>query len=161
MKLIFLDIDGVLNGHNFCHEAKSNLINRDCVTRLNRIIHETGARVVLSSAWRYMIHGGAQTIAGFEYMLRTHGVTDQLKIVGITCKDETEDCETRGKQISRYGDECSEDVEAYIVLDDEQYDIRGHGHPLIQTDGTVGLSDFDAYQAIEALGAANVPEGRP
>jgi hypothetical protein len=156
MKLIFLDIDGVLNGHNFCHEAQSNLINRDCVARLNRIILKTGAKVVLSSAWRYMILGGAQTLAGFEYMLRTHGATAAMNIIGHTVSDETEDCETRGKQISRYGDECSEDVEAYVVIDDDSYDIAGEGHPLVQTDGQVGLTDADADRAIELLAGTAV-----
>jgi len=76
MKVIFLDIDGVLNGHEFCEHAKSCGINPECVCELNRIIAATDAKIVLSSAWRYMVHGGALTLKGFEYMLRTHGVTE-------------------------------------------------------------------------------------
>jgi hypothetical protein len=47
-KIIFLDIDGVLNAG--CDDEP--FIFSECAQRLNRIIQETGAQVVLSSAWR-------------------------------------------------------------------------------------------------------------
>lgn len=87
MKLIFLDIDGVLNGHKFCKAAQSTGIDPTRVRELNRIVRRTGAAVVLSSAWRYMVHGKAMTLDGFGYMLRTHGVAG-VKLVGLTIPDE-------------------------------------------------------------------------
>lgn len=38
MKLVFLDIDGVLNNHDFEPERMSATIHRDKVERLNRIL---------------------------------------------------------------------------------------------------------------------------
>lgn len=35
--VLFLDIDGVLNGHEFNAEAESNTLRRDCVERFNRV----------------------------------------------------------------------------------------------------------------------------
>lgn len=45
-KLIFLDIDGVLNGRGQLH------IDLTLATRLNALVRETGAEIVLSSMWR-------------------------------------------------------------------------------------------------------------
>jgi hypothetical protein len=63
-KILFLDMDGVLNAHEWLGEAGSCDVRHDCVLRLNRILHETGAAIVLSSAWRYMVHGGDMTLPG-------------------------------------------------------------------------------------------------
>lgn len=43
MKVLFLDVDGVLNGHEWDDEAKSCNIRRECVKHLNRVVRETGA----------------------------------------------------------------------------------------------------------------------
>lgn len=58
MKIIFLDIDGVLN---HC-ETRSGIcspteplplpIAPECMARLNRLIADTGAKIVISSSWR-------------------------------------------------------------------------------------------------------------
>jgi predicted mannosyl-3-phosphoglycerate phosphatase (HAD superfamily) len=50
MKIIFLDIDGVLNNYNTLGEGLNWESN--AVKILKRIIKETGAKVVLSSTWR-------------------------------------------------------------------------------------------------------------
>ena len=71
---LFLDIDGVLNGHEWDDEAKSCNIRRECVARLNRVVASTGCKIVISSAWRYMIHCQQMSLTGFWYMLRTHGL---------------------------------------------------------------------------------------
>lgn len=65
MKIIFLDFDGVLNSHNWC-KVRSTIIDSHsifaqypfyeidptAIINLNRIISETGAKVVISSTWR-------------------------------------------------------------------------------------------------------------
>jgi hypothetical protein len=68
--LLFLDVDGVLNSHD-ANEYHFNTIHRDKIERLNRIVKATGAEIVISSAWRYMILGGSMTIDGFRYLLQT------------------------------------------------------------------------------------------
>lgn len=58
MKIIFLDIDGVLNSHKYWVEnpdrEKSRLGDLDpsAIETLNRIVERTGAKIVLSSTWR-------------------------------------------------------------------------------------------------------------
>lgn len=124
----------------------SHTLTPECVREFNRLLHKSGAAVVLSSAWRYMIHGGAITTKGFEYLLRTHGVVESVSIVGITCKDE--ECEGRGRQIRAWLREHP--TPSYVVLDDDEHDIASEGHPFIRTVGDSGLtmSDVDAALAL-------------
>ena len=49
IKIIFLDIDGVLNIYNESH------INKIHLTRLVNIINNTNSKIVLSTSWRNFI----------------------------------------------------------------------------------------------------------
>jgi hypothetical protein len=54
MKIIFLDIDGVLNSDQTPNPRKlPYVVDRKLLTRLKRVLKRTGAKVVLSSTWRY------------------------------------------------------------------------------------------------------------
>ena len=149
--LIFLDIDGVLNGHQFDKKSQSNLIDIESVGWLNRIILHTDAKIVLSSAWRYMVLGGAMTLQGFEYMLRTHGVHCVDRLIGHTCSDE--EIGERGGQIThwRY---ANGHKGRYAVIDDMDLNISGV-HPFVRTDGEVGLTFRDMRLAVGILGESD------
>lgn len=51
MKVIFLDFDGVIN--NYSSMISMELINNKCIDVLKRIIHETNAKVVVTSSNKY------------------------------------------------------------------------------------------------------------
>lgn len=150
MKIIFLDIDGVLNGHGYNELAGSTPILPRCVAHLNRIIAETGASVVISSAWRYMVHGGSMTLAGFAYLLKTHQV-EQLRVVGLTCRDE--EIVSRGIQIAMWIIDHRAEVESFVVLDDapDDMDFAPVVARLVRCESMVGLTDRDADKAIAML----------
>jgi len=59
VNVVFLDLDGVLNSRAWWNLGRScglpwpvNQFDPNAVQRLNRLLSESGARVVLSSAWR-------------------------------------------------------------------------------------------------------------
>jgi hypothetical protein len=54
MKLIFLDIDGVLNNENTKASAPSGCmgIEDKLITKLEHIIAETDAKIILTSDWK-------------------------------------------------------------------------------------------------------------
>ena len=153
--LIFLDIDGVLNGHDYLAECRSSKIDRHCIHRLNRVLKATGARIILSSAWRYMIHGHAMSLDGFSYMLRTHGMIAPIDdkpesriIIDVTCRDE--DIQLRADQV-RAAMEARSNNARYVVVDDLDLGFTDARMPFVQTDGQVGLTDTDADRIIAML----------
>lgn len=142
-RVLFLDIDGVLNDHNYDAACQSSRILPRCVVELNVILEAVDCHLVISSAWRYMILNGEMTERGFEYMLRTHGVRCVDRVVGTTCKDsQLEDANERSSQILGYVN--SHEVRQYVALDD--LDLRGIN--LVRTKGDVGLTPEDANRAI-------------
>lgn len=158
MKLLFLDIDGVLNSHDANADHICG-IHADKITRLNRLVELTGAEVVISSAWRYMILNGAMSVSGFRHMLMTHGLASFVKIVGCTVSDE--EIAERGDQIAAFLDTA--EWPPYIVLDDgselpqtktatmsESLSGR-HGEHWVKIDGRVGLTDEDVVTATRLL----------
>lgn len=149
--LLFLDIDGVLNGHEWNKESLSNTLKPECVKALNKVLASPCSPcVVISSAWRYMIAGGAMTLKGFGYMMRTHGVDHSIDLVGVTPPDE--EITVRGYQISRWLEMRYPNARPrYVVLDDEDYGITAAGHPFVRTNGSVGMGEYDADLVIEML----------
>ncbi len=156
MKVVFLDIDGVMatgetfnqhvhiGEHGFCPFAKGP------VYQLNRILKETGAEIVVSSSWRcdgprwdaLMTHFKDQ---GVEK--RPIGRTIDLtkKVNGIWQSGQ------RGDEIKVW---LSADVEAYVALDDDSDmdAIPGHFVHIRNGSWRGGLQAGHADQAIQILG---------
>ena len=138
MKIIFLDIDGVLNGYGkftgFCYKVFSKLhllkfvkrhydlfgIRTHKVKLLSKIVRKTGAMVVLSSSWR---NGWYRSYA--EKSDRHKELEDKLTkynitVIGITPKDYSGN---RGLEIQEYIDTCGYKIDNFVILDDEKFDI--------------------------------------
>lgn len=161
--ILFLDIDGVLNAHEFDAECLCGRIHREKVDRLNHVLRATGARVVLSSAWRYLVHRGEMNLKGMEWLLRSHGMLAN-RLAGITRLDTMVERPTydgtpeswpltneRGEQIREWLAINTAVEPPYLVIDDLDLGIRESGHPFVQTDGKVGLTEADADRAILML----------
>ena len=57
MKVIFLDVDGVLNSQQLfekCEDDQLISVDEDNIKNLKTIVDATGAKIVLSSSWRYV-----------------------------------------------------------------------------------------------------------
>ena len=179
VKFLFLDIDGVLNAHEYVPEVGCGQIHPDKVARLNRVLVATDAKIVLSSAWRYLCHRNEMNLTGLGWLLRSHGVLKD-RLIGITQPDTMRSNahipsyaysgvpsswpvgDERGQQIHHWlktfsnGCYMSGAEVSYAVVDDLDLGITAAGHPFVQTDGAVGLTDADADRLIELLGA-NIP----
>jgi hypothetical protein len=149
MKLLYLDIDGVLNDHskydnNYCG------IKKECVDQLNRILEAVpDLQIVISSAWRYMIPD-AMSLKGFEYLLLTHGLNCYGRLYSYTCRDEI--LGTRERQIKLHlMDEHK--IESFAVLDDLPLNIKEKF--FVRTNGKIGLTKEDADMVIRILTIGN------
>jgi hypothetical protein len=153
MNLIFLDIDGVLNDFERSWgevpDYNPAFVPR-CVQHLNLILRDTEAKLVLSSSWRNLIVAGHMSVYGFNVMLQSAGVRGE-----IIAHTRSEDDEDRWMEIAAYLREpwqvnrLQVKIDRYCILDDMS-DAFG-GRPGIQTNGSVGLTIYDAQQAIEIL----------
>jgi hypothetical protein len=116
--------------------AREPWIDPGCAKHFNRIVKETGAKAVISSSWRSLVHNRSMTLLGFEAMLRTHGV--HCYIIGVTPPDGK--VLGRGKQIAAWLTENGP-TQSYVVLDDDEYEIRDYGPPTCQDgwyEGAIG-----------------------
>lgn len=121
MKVVFLDIDGVLNPYpnqrkNMNNETDDTavlVLDSNCIRVLQRIIKKTGAKIVFYSSWRYEDWYG-----GFS---SKENVERQLKQYGMELWDSTPILEVydRGKEIISYLRQHPE-VEDYLILDDDR-----------------------------------------
>lgn len=169
MKVLFLDIDGVLNNHAWLMTEPARMIeippddrgrpvyyagrfNPDLVSELNRVIDETGANIVISSSWRIM--GGEMLTNVFELV----GIKG--KIIGLCTGDDMIDPKTnlflgaaqRGTLIRNWLDLNGErwGVTQWAVVDDSG-DMDKVRDRFVQTDFTEGLTRENADDLISLL----------
>lgn len=156
IKVIFLDIDGVLNfkGHledvrgDFCltdeQFDKSELINRQKLNLLSTFVKMTGAKVVLSSSWRVGWQNEKEIPVADEIYKKTDELFEKngIRIYDTTTskiRDWNENA--RGNQISDWLEHHPETTE-YVIFDDTVRDIENVGNlslHLVQTDPDYGL----------------------
>lgn len=144
MKVIMLDVDGVLNGYN-TRQTKFGFtfIDDTMVGRLKQIVDATGAKIVLTSTWR-MCDGLPK-----EQPLY-HALTEKLAEFGLTIMDKTPVGSTiRGAEIDIWLHKHPE-CDNFIILDDDN-DMQPHGRRLIQTGMMNGLEDKHVAKAIKML----------
>ena len=148
MKLLFLDMDGVMNNHQRMENGYCG-IRPECVKNLNKILNYVNCDIVISSAWRYMIPS-TMSITGFEYMLMISGVCCRGRVIGHTRRDLCEP-DDRGDQIRDYLIAHENQWKKYVILDDMEFNFKKLGLIYVQTDGKVGLTEELADKAIQLL----------
>lgn len=129
MKVIFLDIDGVLNTSETFMKRRIEYektkkwiteIDLHRVARLKYIINMTGAKIVLSSAWRLM-----GEFSDGEYISKSNLLKELLDIFdsfGIKIYDITPYIDSkRGEEIQSWLK--NKKVESFVIIDDETTDL--------------------------------------
>ena len=132
MKLIFLDIDGVLNTSEtfrkrYYEYKKTGILGLEIdefrLNYLKKIVEKTNAKIVLSSTWRnYFIKKNNNIIPVYYKSKQLVDVFNKynLDIYDITPHDKNR---YRENEILKYL-ENRVDVESFIVIDDECADLK-------------------------------------
>jgi hypothetical protein len=111
MKIIFLDIDGVLvlNDPGEPHAEYAHPFDKKCVAALNEILNETNAIIVLSSTWKKV-----WDLKRLDFIFKFNGVIKSPL-------DITDDFNNREKEITDYVQR--KNVSDFVILDDMHMDI--------------------------------------
>lgn len=136
MKVIFLDIDGVLNVMRQEFDDYGQLFHQNLVDNLSYIINETGAKIVISSTWR---HRGLDFIKNMwkhrnlpgEVIDITPDCWDLIKEekFGLKYYDDVD----RGYEIQDWLN--NHDVENYVILDDDSDMLESQINNFVYTYG--------------------------
>ena len=150
-KVIFLDIDGVLNSFDHMvrtgEKGKSRFyaeIDPDALAVLKTIIDATGAEIVLSSTWRYGYKRYKNTEESLPYILNT-----ALKEVGLEVVSTTPNLSGRPREEEIHEWLLNNLVNSYLILDDD-CDIS-QTERLIRTSYDYGLTESHVEECIKIL----------
>ena len=163
-KIVFLDIDGVLNSEEWADKCFNKLVSddicdsdvdSDAINRLIKFLDDTNAKIVLSSSWRSL--NVQSTI--LEFSTFNHELLKKLipYIIGVTPR--FYEYRKRGNEIKYWMDMLSTDYNAlvkrgyilenvelskdyrYVIVDDDSDMLEGQN--FVQTDFQTGLTDED------------------
>ncbi len=170
MKLIFLDLDGVVNSDVYnsselykqATAGKSDALimliehnshlDPDAIKLVNELVDRSGAKVVLSSSWRFKYSPEEAT-----EILKSRGAT--FTIIANTPKYTSEESnfKSRGEEIASYLSSLKYQPESFVILDDRS-DVGNLKNNLVLTDAKYGITVLDVEKGLKILGTKALPK---
>lgn len=135
MRIIFLDIDGVLNTHYSCERYGIDYIDSGLVEILRGIIIATNAKIVISSTWRLDDRDLSLIMYSLKY--------NRLEFLDCTPYLKNK---TRSEEIKLWLKNNSQ-VEKYAILDDDADAGIDLQESFFQVDYNTGLT-FDLAKKV-------------
>ncbi len=140
MKIIFLDIDGVLNSKVYDAQRNWNEQTDIDETRLplvKKIVNETGAKIVLSSTWReHWDRAPENCDEDGVYIIETFAK------FGLEIYDKTPDLGLsvdRPDEIKAWLNSTQETIESFVIIDDYRYGWGSLSDNFVKTNSVFGL----------------------
>ena len=147
-KILFLDIDGVLNTerqHWHCQMNGVAPVDRfgyafdsKAAENLATILEETGAEIVISSSWKFL---GLQTLQKMW----------QDRSLPGTIVDITPDGESKGWEIDEWLINHNGQISGYAIIDDENVMQPEQQQYFVQTNPQFGITKKDVEKVINFL----------
>lgn len=162
-KVIFLDIDGVLNTKEF-HSKMTKDTPRDefgyafdpvAVSNLAHIIEKTGAVIVISSSWKF--HGVTRlremwklrNLPGRVLDITPNTISDDILLNANLEEMELGVC--RGNEIKEWLSKHQGKVSNYVIIDDFDDLLPEQEDHTVITNTFIGITEWDAKKAIMIL----------
>jgi hypothetical protein len=159
LKLLFLDIDGVLNNVND-RDPHINEINGEWaphssfnISNLNLVLKHTNAKIVISSTWRL-----GRTLEELQVLCKDMGIKGE--IIGKTESMHSVPVSLRGLEILHFIENNKKligyegfyrDYSSYVILDDDSDMLYWQKDNFIKINPNIGLSPYNAISAIRIL----------
>lgn len=157
MKVIFLDVDGVLNSEPFL-ENNTESIDRNNVSKLKNALDITNAVIVMSSGWRLLFNDNMLPESGDSQYLYDILCKFEIKLFGKTPDYSTEKIRinktfslVKAHEILAWLD-VHDQVENYVVLDDLNLNNEKIYAHQVRTNPQLGLTEEDAARIVSKLG---------
>ena len=159
MKLIFLDVDGVLNNQLWFVQTKGTResvydLDPENISSLNAIIKKTKAKVVITSVWRL-----GRTAKQLQKILEKSGFKGEVIVTTLDLRyKEHRQCVLRGNEILCWIQEHEKligkyyfDFRKYVILDDDSDMLYWQKDNFLHVDPYCGLTPNVAFHAIKIL----------
>lgn len=117
MKVLFLDIDGVLNWIDTADRVGPFIgICPERVARFNKIVEaHPDLKIVISSTWRHGIRGHIEDFEALKTFLASRGVKGEI----IDHTPMHFGHRGRGNEIREWLEDCEVGLESFVILDDD------------------------------------------
>lgn len=146
MKVIFLDIDGVLNCRFTRERYRGFIFVMDRkIEMLKHLVDDTSAKIVLSSTWRqgwWDLKNGHENSVEIDLFV---ALREKLQSYGLELLDHTLFIfyKDRGNEIDLWLKSWEgEPIESFVILDDMNgYYLRPHANRLVRTSMKEGLQE--------------------
>ena len=155
MKILFLDFDGVITTYH-----SGWRISIEKLLLIDKIVQSTNAKIVITSSWKL----GFRTVEEFKNDLDNKRCTRDVKgetpfekfveqIYDITDNSGP----WRGDEIQRYLYLHKDDIESYVILDDDNDMLDEQLFNFVQTDSYDGIGQREADLCISVLNNKRIP----
>lgn len=155
MKVIFLDFDGVISTYEKCWRLDENKLRL-----IKEIIDNTKAKIVVSSSWKVGFHD----VDSFADSLYNRSRNKEIITSNIfewfanNIYDITDNNGSlRGDEIQRWIDNHEEDINSYVILDDDDDFNDDQLFHFIQTDTYEGITEREVKLSIKLLNKEKIP----
>ena len=142
MKVLFLDIDGVVCLHKDKDwDNEEEIFDAACCRKLQEIVSATGCKLVLSSSWRLF----PESIRSMFRQLKPFGITRENFLGRTPLRGE------RGDEIMAYLKKRPQ-IEMFVAVDDERFYSRAFPQDrLILTKPESGITEIIKEACIRKL----------
>ena len=150
MRVLFLDIDGVLNSRSYVERASwdpplgsrddLHILDPAAIALLNTVLAATGAVVVISSSWRV-----TYALDAFQSMFEQRGFTG--RVVDVTPQLPGRQ---RSREIAAWL-EATPNVVTFAIVDDIDDAGVGYAEQFVQTTFESGLTPYHARELARIL----------
>jgi|ERR1035437_7729574 hypothetical protein len=141
MRIIFLDIDGVLNNGNAAGVFHESSTIPYCVEVLNYILEKSGAKIVLISSWK-----DAFDFEVIKKLLYNRGIKPK-SIVACTEKDVQKE-----PGMTKFIKDNKSKIESFVIIDNDINFINGDFEDfVIRTNTKTGITEEEIELVLEKI----------
>lgn len=162
-KIIFLDIDGVINTKEW-HSKMTKDTPKDeygyafdpiAVANLAHIIDKTGADIVISSSWKF--YGvpklremwKKRNLPGTILDITPNTISDEMLLNANLDEFQLGVC--RGNEIKEWLSRHEDIISNYVIIDDFDDMLSKQEDHVVLTESLIGITEWDAEKAIKIL----------